>query len=320
MSTNIAINGFGRIGRLALRRILDKYPQLEVVAINDLKSKQALLKVFKNDPVYGSYNKKVSASFFAEKNPVKLPWKKLGVDIVLECTGFFTDKQGASQHLKAGAKKVIISASSKTASVPTIVLGTNEKRYRRSDEIISMASCTTNAVCPVAKVLDNAFGIKNGFINTVHSYTAGQNKVYKNWQNKKASELSIIPASTGAVKTVEKCLPLLKGKLDGLALRVPTASVSIVDFTVELKKPASAENINNILEKASQTKEMRGILKVSNKQSMSRDYLGSSYSAIVAMNLTESFNHLAKVMIWYDNEFGYACRLADFTAFLANNL
>ncbi len=318
MPTKIAINGFGRIGRLALRRILDKYPQLEVVAINDLANKQALLKVFKNDPVYGSYHKEVKASFFAEKNPAKLPWRKLGVDIVLECTGFFTDKKGASQHLEAGAKKVIISASSKSVSVPTIVLGANEKAYRRSDKIISMASCTTNAVCPVVKVLDNAFGIKNGFINTIHSYTVSQNKIYKNWQNRKASELSIIPAETGAVKTVEKCLPQLKGKLNGLALRVPTAAVSIVDFTVELKKPAPAQKINDILEKASQTKEMRGILKVSNKQSMSRDYLGSSYSSIVASDLTESFSHLAKVMIWYDNEFGYACRLADFTAFVAD--
>lgn len=310
----IAINGFGRIGQLVAKRILDKHPKLEIVAINDLRNKNVLLKNFKKDPVYGPYNKKLDSLFFKEKNPEKLPWKKLGIDIVIESSGFFRDEKGASKHLKAGAKKVLISASGKSPEIPTYVLGVNTKKgVSKKQKIVSMASCTTNAVCPVAKVLDESFGIKSGLINTVHSYTVSQNKRYPNWQNKNASELSIIPATTGATKAVEKCLPRLRGKLNGQALRVPTATVSIVDFTVVLKKPATSQKINNTLRSASKTSALKGILKVENASKISGDYIANTHSSIVDANLTQVFGNLAKVLIWYDNEYGYATRLAEFT-------
>ena len=318
MAIKIGINGFGRIGQLAAKIILDKYPNLEIAAINDLRPRQALLKTFANDPVYGAYNKKIRAVFFQEKNPEKLPWKSQGIVLVLEASGFFRDKKSAEKHLKAGAKKVIITASSKSASVPTYILGVNIKKAKlKKQAIVSMASCTTNAVCPVAKVLDKSFGIKNGFINTVHSYTVSQNKIHPNWQTNKASELSIIPSTTGATKSVEKCLPKLKGKLNGQALRVPTAVVSIVDFTVLLKKQATVQKINNALLRASKTPELKGILKVESRKKISRDYIADTHSSIVAANLTQTFGNLAKILIWYDNEFGYAARLAEFTNLLS---
>lgn len=321
MPTKVAINGFGRIGQLTYKRILDKHRGLKVVAINDLRNEKHLRRIFKHDPIYGVYNKQVRASFFKEKDPAKLPWKKLGVALVLESTGFFTDKQGAARHLNAGARKVIISASSKSKGVPVYVLGANEKSHNpKKDNIVAMGSCTTNAVCPVAKVLDKAFGIKKGFINTVHSYTVAQNKVYGNWQSMKAADLSIIPAPTGATKTVERCLPNLKGKLNGLALRVPTATVSIVELAVLLKKPAAAQKINLVLKKASQSKELKGILKVEEKQLVSRDYRGNSFSSIVAAGLTQSFGDFARVFIWYDNEYGYVCRLAEFAEYISKSL
>ncbi|NQU82774.1 MAG: type I glyceraldehyde-3-phosphate dehydrogenase [Parcubacteria group bacterium] len=319
MPTKIAINGFGRIGQLTLKRILDKHPNLQVVGVNDLRDKNSLLKDFSNDPIYGQYNKKVEARFFTEKDPSKLPWKELEVDIVLECTGLFRDKQGAEKHLKAGAKKVIISASSKSETIPTFVLGVNTEKSHQNENIISMASCTTNAVCPVAKVLDKHFGIKNGFINTIHSYTVSQNKVYPNWQKQKSVDLSIIPATTGATKSVEKCLPQLKGKLNGQALRVPTPTVSIVDFTIKTNKQTTANEVNEALKQASQTKELKGILKVEEKQLISKDYIGNTYSSIVPANLTQTFGDLVKVLIWYDNEYGYACRLAEFTELISKS-
>lgn len=315
--TKVAINGFGRIGQLTLKRILDKHPNLNVVAVNDLASEKILKRIFANDPIYGIYKKQVRASFFREKDPAKLPWKKLGIDVVIESSGFFRDKKGAGKHLLAGAKKVIISASSKSESVPIYVLGVNADRIGK-EKIIAMGSCTTNAVCPVAKVLDEKFGIKKGFINTVHSYTVAQNKVYPNWQNKKASELSIIPATTGATKSVEKCLPRLKGKLNGLALRVPTATVSIVDFVVQVKKLTTAKQVNNVLRSASESRGLKGILKVETKQMNSRDYKANSHSSIVDANLTQVSGNLVKVFIWYDNEYGYVCRLAEFTELISD--
>jgi len=317
--TKIAINGFGRIGQLTLKRILDKHPKLKVVAVNDLANEKVLKRSFANDPVYGIYKKQVEASFFREKDPAKLPWKKLGIDLVIESSGFFRDKKGASKHLKAGARKVIISASSKSNDVPDYVLGVNEKKYNpKKDKIVAMGSCTTNAVCPVAKVLDEKFGIKKGFINTIHSYTVAQNKVYGNWQKMASVDLSIIPGSTGATKTVEKCLPKLKGKLDGLALRVPTATVSIVEFTILAKKQGSESNVNSVLQKAAKSKELCGILKVESRSKVSRDYRGNPYSSIVDANLTQSLGGLIRVFIWYDNEYGYVCRLAEFAELISN--
>jgi len=317
MAIKIAINGFGRIGQLTAKRILDKHPKLEIVAINDLRNKNVLLKDFAKDFVYGTYNKKLKALFFKEKDPSRLPWKDQGIDVVIESSGFFRDKKGASKHLLAGAKRVVITASGKSEEIPTYVLGTNTKKgVSNKEKIVSMASCTTNAVCPVAKVLDKEFGIKNGFINTIHSYTVSQNKIYPNWQNKNASELSIIPATTGATKSVEKCLPQLKGKLNGLALRVPTATVSIVDFVVEVKKKTTTKQVNSVLEKASRTKELEGILKVEARPLLSRDYIADTHSSIVDANLTQVFGNLVKVLIWYDNEYGYATRIPEFIEFI----
>lgn len=321
MAIKIGINGFGRIGQLTLKRILDKHPNLKVVAVNDLASEKTLKRAFRKDPVYGIYKKQVNASFFREKDPVNLPWKKLGIDIVIESSGFFRDKKGANKHLLAGAKKVIISASSKSNDVPNFVLGVNEKKYNpKKEKIVAMGSCTTNAVCPVAKILDEKFGIKKGFLNTVHSYTVAQNKVYGNWQDMKPADLSIIPGATGATKTVEKCLPQLKDKLDGLALRVPTDTVSIVEFTVLVKKRCSADKVNSVLRKAAESQAFSGILKVEDRSKISRDYVGNSYSSIVDANLTQSLGDLIRVFIWYDNEFGYVCRLAEFTSFIAKTL
>jgi glyceraldehyde 3-phosphate dehydrogenase len=246
--TKIAINGFGRIGMLVAKRVLDEHPSLEIVAVNDLASGAELKKSFQSDPVYGSYTKEIKARFLQEPEPVNLPWRDLGVEIVLECSGALTEFEGAKKHLAAGAKKVIISAPSDSEEVPTYLLGVNEAEYdSKRDQIISMGSCTTNAVAPLAKVLDKHFSIKKGFINTIHSYTNSQNKLYPTWRTDSVSKLSIIPSTTGATKTVEKCLPQLKGKLNGLSLRVPVETVSIVECLFISQKIATAQEVNEIL-------------------------------------------------------------------------
>ncbi|MCX6789159.1 MAG: type I glyceraldehyde-3-phosphate dehydrogenase [Candidatus Gribaldobacteria bacterium] len=301
--TKIAINGFGRIGMLAAKRVLEKHPLLQLVAVNDLAQQD-----------FGG------VKFLAEKDPANLPWRELGVDIVLECSGFFTEIDGAQKHLLAGAKKVIISAPSDSPEIPTYLLGVNAEKYNPAkDNIISMGSCTTNAVAPIAKILDKRFGVKAGFINTVHSYTNSQNKQYPNWRTDPASQLSIIPSTTGASKTVEKCLPQLAGKLNGLSLRVPTEDVSIVEFVFLAKKKATAQQVNEILRKAAERKEgasFRNILKFENKKLISSDLKGSEYSSIVDGSLTQTFGKLIKVFAWYDNEYGYACRLAEMAEFI----
>jgi len=308
MPTKIAINGFGRIGMLTARRMLEKHPSLELAAVNDLASQENLKQTF---------GQQLSAKFFAEKDPANLPWKDLGIDIVLECSGFFTEIDGAKKHLMAGAKKVIISAPSDSEEVPTYLLGVNAEKYNPAkDNVISMGSCTTNAVAPVAKILDKHFGVKAGFVNTVHSYTNSQNKQYPNWRTDPASQLSIIPSTTGASKTVEKCLPQLKGKLNGLSLRVPTETVSIVEFVFQSKKKAVAQQVNEILRKAGLSEAMKNILKFENKKLISSDLKASEYSSIVDGSLTQTFGKLIKVFAWYDNEFGYACRLAEMAEYI----
>lgn len=297
--TRVAINGFGRIGMLTASRMSAKHPNLELVAVNDLVK-----------PEISS-----TVKFFSEKDPSLLPWKELGIDIVLECSGFFTEIEGATKHLLAGARKVIISAPSDSLEIPTYLLGVNEKDYNsKKDTIISMGSCTTNAVAPMAKVLDKHFGVKNGFVNTVHSYTNSQNKTFPNWRIDPASKLSIIPSTTGATKTIEKCLPNLKGKLSGLSLRVPTEDVSIVEFIFLAKKKATSEQVNAVLEKASQGNQ--NILKFENKKLTSTDLRGSEYSSIIDGSLTQTFGKLIKVFAWYDNEWGYACRLAEMAEYI----
>lgn len=330
--TKIAINGFGRIGRPTFRRILDKHPELEMVAVNDLAPPETLAHLLRYDSLYGIYDKRVKfnedellidgkkVKVFAEKDPEKLPWKKLDVDVVLECTGCFTDSGGAKKHLAAGAKRVIISAPAKSEEIPTYLLGVNEEKYNpKKDEIVSMGSCTTNCLAPVAKVLDEKFEIEKGFMTTVHSYTNDQrilDLAHQDLRRARAAALNIIPTTTGATGAVEKCLPGLKGKLAGMALRVPTPTVSIIDFICQVKKETTAEEVNYFLKKASEREELRGILGVEDVPLVSSDYQGNSFSAIVDSLLTQAKGNLIKVLAWYDNEWGYACRLAEFAEYI----
>ena len=336
----IAINGLGRIGRPTFRRILDKHPEMKVVAINDLTDTKTLAHLLKYDSLYGISKKQIKAKgdellfdgkgngnkvkVFAESDPEKLPWKKLDIDIVLECTGHFTELKEAGKHLKAGAKKVIISAPAKSDEIPTYLLGVNQEKYNpKEDDIISMGSCTTNCLAPIAKVLDEEFGIVKGFMTTIHSYTNDQrilDLAHKDLRRCRAAAINIIPTTTGAAKTVEKCLPQLKGKLDGLALRVPTPVVSIVDFVCEVKKETSTEEVNYILKKSSEKEELRGILGVEDAPLVSSDYKGNSYSAVVDALSTMVQGNLVKVLVWYDNEYGYACRLAEFAEYIGKKL
>ncbi len=318
----IAINGFGRIGRPAFRRILDKHPDLKVVAINDLTDQKTLAHLLKYDSVYGIYDKNFPSDiqFLAEKDPKNLPWKKLGVDVVLECTGFFTEYEGAKLHLEAGAKKVIISAPSKSKEVPTFVLGVNEEKYNfKTDNVVSMASCTTNCLASLAKVLNDNFKIIHGFMTTCHSYTNDQRILdlsHSDLRRARAAALNIIPTSTGAASAIGKVIPEIDGKLDGIAFRVPTSIVSILDLFCQVEKKTSVEEVNYTFKKASEEKELRGILGVEDAPLVSLDYKGNSFSAIVDIPLTMVKDNLVKVIAWYDNEWGYACRLAEFAEFI----
>jgi len=332
----IAINGFGRIGRPTLRRILDKHPDLEVAAINDLTDAKILAHLFKYDSLYGIYNKTVSFTedsltvgdkkikVFSEKEPKNLPWKNLGIDIVLECSGVFTEIEGAKQHLEAGAKKVIISAPSKSKEMPTFVMGVNEEKYdSKKDNVISMASCTTNCLAPVAKVLNDNFKILRGFMTTSHSYTNDQRILdlpHKDLRRARAAAINIIPTSTGAASAIGRVIPELEGKLDGIALRVPTPIVSILDLICEVEKKTTSQEVNYIFKKASQQKTLQGILGIEDAQLVSSDYKGNSFSAIVDSGLTMAKDNLVKVVAWYDNEWAYACRLAEFAEYIGKKL
>lgn len=329
--TKIAINGFGRIGRPTLRRILENHPDLEVVAINDLTDNRTLAHLLKYDSVYGVYPGKVEGNdeslviggkeikCLAEKDPANLPWKEMKVDVVLECTGLFTDFEGAKKHLQAGAKKVIISAPSKSEEVPHFVLGVNEEKYQpEKDNVVSMASCTTNCLAPVAKVIHDNFEIENGLMTTIHSYTNDQRLLdlpHKDLRRARAAGVSMIPTTTGAAIAVTKTIPELKGKLDGIAIRVPTPVVSVVDLVAKVKKETTAEQVNDILKKAA--KKMKGILAVEDQPLVSIDFRGNSFSSIVDAPSTMVIGgNLVKVIAWYDNEWGYACRLAEFAEYI----
>jgi len=322
----VAINGFGRIGRPTLRHILDKHPNIEVVAINDLTDQKTLKHLFKYDSVYGIYKKSIGAQvkFLAEKDPANLPWKKLGVDVVLECTGIFTDYQGAKKHLSAGAKKVIISANCKTEKVPHIVLGVNEgKLDLKKYDILSMASCTTNCLAPVAKVLNDNFKIIKGFMTTIHSYTTGQKILdlpHKDLRRARAAALNIVPTSTGAARAIGNVIPELKGKLDGMAIRVPTPTVSVLDLICEVGKKTTVARANSVFKMASQGKAMKGILSVETAPLVSSDYIGNTFSAVVDAPSTMVNGNLVKVLAWYDNEYGYACRLAEFADYIGKRI
>jgi glyceraldehyde 3-phosphate dehydrogenase len=338
MSIKVAINGFGRIGRPTFRRMIDNHPNLEVVAINDLTDTKTLAHLLRYDSIYGIYQKPVkfsekellldgtkdgkSIKVLAETDPSKLPWKKLGIDIVLECTGRFTNYEGAKKHLEAGAKKVIISAPGE--GTPSFILGVNEEKYDpKKDDVVDMGSCTTNCLAPVAKVLNDNFKIVRGFMTTIHSYTNDQRILdlpHKDLRRARAAALNIIPTTTGAAKAIGKVIPELKGKLDGIAFRVPTPTVSVVDLICELKKEITKEEVNFVFKKASQTEKLKGILGVEDASLVSSDYIGNSFSSIVDSGLTAAINNLVKVVAWYDNEWAYACRLAEFAEFVGKKL
>lgn len=324
MSIKIAINGFGRIGRPVFRRILDNHPNLEVKAINDLTDNKTLVHLLKYDSIYGKYDKKINCEMLSEPDPEKLPWKELGIDIVLECTGYFRDLEGAQKHIKAGAKKVIISAPAKIDSIPSFILGVNENKYNPGkDNIIDMGSCTTNCLAPITKILNDNFEIKTGFMTTIHSYTNDQRILdlpHKDLRRARAAAINFIPTTTGATKAIGKVMPELKGKLDGIAIRVPTPTVSIIDLVVQVEKPTTTAEVNKIFEKAEKSKEFKGILRTEKDPLVSSDFIGDSYSSIIDLSLTDVHSNLIKVFGWYDNEYGYACRLAQFAEFIGKKL
>ncbi|MBI5466329.1 MAG: type I glyceraldehyde-3-phosphate dehydrogenase, partial [Candidatus Kerfeldbacteria bacterium] len=320
---NIAINGFGRIGRAAFKVALSN-PRLKVVAINDLVAPDVLAHLLKYDTVYGQFKHEVTSDakhlivdgkkylVTAEKDPSLLPWKKLGVQVVLECTGRFTKKEKAMAHIKAGAQKVILSAPAKGGGVPTYILGVNVED-KIEEKIISNASCTTNCISPIAQVMIQAFGVDKAMMTTVHSYTADQNLVdgpHKDLRRARAGAQNIVPTSTGAAIATTETIPQLKDKFDGLAIRVPTPCVSLADFTFVLKrKKVTKAQVNAALRKAAHSKRYRGILEVTTRPLVSSDFIGNSASAIVDLSLTQVVGgNLVKVIGWYDNEWGYANR------------
>ena len=327
----VAINGFGRIGRNTLRAAL-QHPEynksFEVVAINDLGDPKTLAHLLKYDSIYGRFPGEVEISdnvmmvnnkpirLFSKLNPADLEWKKLDVDVVVESTGVFRRREGAAKHLEAGAKKVIISAPSADPDV-TIVLGVNEEQYDEDKhDVISMASCTTNSIAPPVKILHDEFGIESGFLVTVHSYTGDQRILdfpHKDLRRARAAAVSIIPTTTGAAKAIGKVVPDLNGKLDGMAIRVPTPDGSITDFTAVLKTEVSRDEVNQVL-RGSTEKKLKGIMEYTEEPLVSRDIIGNPHSAIIdglSTRVIGEKGNLVKIFSWYDNEWGYSCRLID---------
>jgi glyceraldehyde 3-phosphate dehydrogenase len=331
MPIRVAVNGFGRIGRVFFRKCRG-FDSIEIVAINDITDAKTLAHLLKYDSVHGTFDADVKAGensiivdgkpirVFAETAPEKLPWKDLNVDIVIESTGRFTDKGPASKHLEAGARWVIVSAPSKDPDI-TVCMGVNEDKLDPAvHKIISNASCTTNCLAPVAKVINNEFGILRGLMTTIHAYTNDQRILdlpHKDLRRARAAALSMIPTTTGAAKAVGLVLPELKGKLDGFSMRVPTPNVSVVDLTAELVKDATVATVNAALKKAAEGP-MKGIMSYSEEPLVSIDYNGSSYSSIVDADNTRVIdNRLIKVLAWYDNETGYSARLRDLALYVA---
>ncbi len=325
----VAINGFGRIGRISFRMMMNK-PGIEVVAINDLTDAKTLAHLLKYDSVHGKIDGQVKVEdghiltgnhklkVFAEKDPANLPWKDLNIDVVIESTGFFLDRESAGKHIQAGARKVIISAPAKE-DVPTFVIGVNDHLLTAEHDIISNASCTTNCAAPMVKVLDDAFGVEAGLLSTVHAYTGDQRLVdapHKDLRRARAAALSIIPTSTGAAKAIALILPHLKGKLDGIALRVPVPSGSMTDLTVKLSREVSVKEINETFRIASENG-MKGILEYTEDPIVSADIVGNPHSCILDSDLTMVMGTTVKVIGWYDNEAGYSNRIADLTEKMA---
>lgn len=334
MTTKIGINGFGRIGRMVFRKaIVD--PSIEIVAINASYPAETLAHLIQYDTVQRYFNVDIETKedalivnhkeikLLAQRDPARLPWGELGVDIVVEATGKFNDREGASKHIQSGAKKVVLTAPGKDEDV-TIVMGVNEEVYDvKNHHIISNASCTTNCLSPVAKILDQEFGIVQGMMTTVHAYTNDQQNLdnpHKDLRRARACAQSIIPTSTGAARAVSLVLPQLKGKLNGLSLRVPTPNVSIVDLVVDLQKEITVEKLNDAFKAASEGK-LKGILQYIEAPLVSSDFIGNSHSSIVDGKLTMVIgDHQAKIMAWYDNEWGYSCRVVDLVKLVGERL
>lgn len=334
MSVKVAINGFGRIGRMVFRSAL-KHPDVEVVAINDLTDAATMAHLLAYDSVHGRLDHSIYAKdnnlivddrpirYTAVKDPAQLPWQELGVDIAMECTGLFRDRESASKHMTAGARKVIISAPAKSPDV-TIVMGVNHSQYDpKQHHVISNASCTTNCLAPVAKVLLENFGIKAGLMTTIHSYTGDQRLLdfpHKDLRRARAAALSMIPTTTGAAKAVSLVLPELEGKLNGLAIRVPTPNVSIVDVVVTVDKSGvTVSDVNEALKNASE-KQLSGILGFNELPLVSSDFNGSTLSSIVDAETTYVVGQMVKVLSWYDNEAGYSSRMVDLAALIGGSL
>jgi len=324
MAVKVGINGFGRIGRLVYKRMME-LGGYDVMAINDITDSKTLAHLLKYDSVHRKFPGTVTATensisvngkeikVLAEKDPARLPWKELGVEIVIDSTGKFTKREQLELHLKAGAKKVVLTAPPKDDLDAMIVLGVNDSALKPEHKIISNASCTTNCLAPMVKVLDDAFGIKKGFMNTIHAYTNDQvmlDQPHKDLRRARAGAVSIIPTTTGAAKAVGKVLPHLKGKLDGFSLRVPVPDGSITDFTVILNKEATKEEINEAFKKASETN-LKGYLEYCTDPIVSADIIGNPASCIFDSLSTMSYGDLVKVVGWYDNEWGYSCRIVD---------
>ncbi|HEY0809947.1 MAG TPA: type I glyceraldehyde-3-phosphate dehydrogenase [Longimicrobiales bacterium] len=335
MATRVAINGFGRIGRNILRAAKKYKANIDFVAVNDITDNKTLAHLLKYDSVHGKYPGTVEATgegllvdgdklrVTAEKDPAALPWKDLGVDIVFESTGRFTDRDAAAKHLAAGAKKVIITAPAKGEDI-TIVMGVNHAKYDpKAHSVISNASCTTNCLVPAVKVLRDKFGFRRGMMLTIHSYTNDQNILdlpHKDLRRARAAALSMIPTTTGAAKATSLVIPELKGKIDGLSIRVPTPDVSVVDLTAELERNVTVEDVNNAFREAAKG-ELKGILDVSEEPLVSVDYIGNPASSII--DLMSTFvvqDQLIKVLSWYDNEWGYSVRCVDLAGYIAKSL
>lgn len=333
MSINIAINGFGRIGRLVFRNAL-LHKDFNIVAINDIVPADNLAYLLKYDSTHGTFDADIKAEensiivngkkvvVCSEKDPEKLPWKSLNVDYVIESTGLFTSADTANKHLTAGAKRVVISAPAK-GEIPTFVMGVNHEKYQPdTDLIVSNASCTTNCLAPITKVLLDKFGIEEGLMTTIHAVTASQPTVdgpsKKDWRGGRGACQNIIPAATGAAKAVAMCIPEVKGKLTGMAMRIPVADVSVVDLTVRLSKPTTYEEICREMKRASEGP-MKGILAYCDEQLVSSDFISSTYSAIFDKDAGIALNDkFYKIIAWYDNEMGYACRVVDLVAYMAS--
>ena len=328
----VAINGLGRVGRQVFKRMFDTFPELDIVAANDLFPDDQLAYLIKHDSSYGTWERDIKvgdgfitvdgkkALMFAKRDPSELPWKELGIDIVIEATGVFRDRERAMMHINAGAKKVIITAPAKGEDI-TVVLGVNDKLLDpKKHTIISNASCTTNSIAPVVKVLQDKFGVISGYLTTVHSYTMDQRLLdaphKKDWRRGRSAAINIVPTTTGAAQAVTLVIPELEGKLDGMAIRVPTPTGSISVFDAVMKRKVTVEEINAAMKEAHETY-MKGILGYSEEPLVSMDYKGTTYSGIVDALSTRVVGDLAHVVSWYDNEWGYSCRVVDLAKLLA---